>query len=39
MADLLEVARTRVIAGVVVGQALYTGRVNLRDALRQLSQC
>jgi phosphoribosylformimino-5-aminoimidazole carboxamide ribotide isomerase len=39
MADLLAVARVRVIAGAVVGQALYTGRVNLRDALAQLSRC
>ena len=39
MADLLAVARIRVIAGAVVGQALYTGRVDLRDALVQLSRC
>jgi phosphoribosylformimino-5-aminoimidazole carboxamide ribotide isomerase len=39
MDDLLAVARVRVIAGAVVGQALYTGRVNLRDALAQLSRC
>ncbi len=39
MTDLLEVARTGVIAGAVVGHAIYTGRVNLRDALEQLSRC
>lgn len=37
--DLLELARTGVIAGVVVGRALYTGAIDLEDALRQLSLC
>jgi phosphoribosylformimino-5-aminoimidazole carboxamide ribotide isomerase len=39
MADIREVARIRVIAGVVVGQALHTARVNLRDALGELARC
>jgi phosphoribosylformimino-5-aminoimidazole carboxamide ribotide isomerase len=39
LADVLALARTRVIAGAVIGQALYTGRVNLRDALRELTRC
>ena len=37
--DLLELARTGVIAGAVVGRALYTGAIDLEDALRQLSPC
>jgi phosphoribosylformimino-5-aminoimidazole carboxamide ribotide isomerase len=37
--DLLELARTGVIAGAVVGRALYTGAIDLEDALRQLSLC
>ncbi len=37
--DLVALARTRVIAAAVIGKALYTGRVKLRDALRELSRC
>jgi phosphoribosylformimino-5-aminoimidazole carboxamide ribotide isomerase len=37
--DVVALARTRVIAGAVIGQALYTGRVNLRDALQELAKC
>ena len=39
IADLVALARTRVIAAAVIGKALYTGRVKLRDALRELSRC
>ena len=37
--DLEALARTRVIAGAVVGRALYTGALDLRAALQQLSPC
>ncbi len=32
--DLVELAKTRVIAGAIVGRALYTGAIDLSDALR-----
>jgi phosphoribosylformimino-5-aminoimidazole carboxamide ribotide isomerase len=35
--DLLRLARERVIAGVVIGRALYTGAVRLADALRTIA--
>ncbi len=37
--DLVELARTRVIAGAVVGRALYTGNVDLGRALEQVAAC
>jgi phosphoribosylformimino-5-aminoimidazole carboxamide ribotide isomerase len=37
--DLLELARTRVIAGAIVGRALYTGAVDLKQALQQVAAC
>jgi phosphoribosylformimino-5-aminoimidazole carboxamide ribotide isomerase len=37
--DLLALARTRVIAGVIVGRALYTGAVDLSEALAEVSAC
>ena len=37
--DLLRLARTRVIAGAIVGRAIYTGAIDLADALRLLDAC
>lgn len=37
--DLLALARTRVIAGAVVGKALYAGRLDLAEALREVARC
>lgn len=37
--DLIELARTRVIAGAVVGRALYTGAIQLPDALERVRLC
>ena len=37
--DLVALARTRVIAGAVVGSALYTGAVRLEEALEQVASC
>ena len=36
-ADLVELARTGVIAGAVVGRALYNGALSLEDALREVA--
>jgi phosphoribosylformimino-5-aminoimidazole carboxamide ribotide isomerase len=35
--DLVELARTGVIAGAVVGRALYNGALSLEDALREVA--
>lgn len=37
--DLLELSRTRVIAGAIVGRSLYTGDVDLERALREVAAC
>lgn len=37
--DLLALARTRVIAGAVVGKALYAGRLDLAEAFREVARC
>lgn len=37
--DLLALARTRIIAGAIVGRALYTGDVDLGTALREVAAC
>ena len=37
--DLVELARTRLIAGAVVGRALYSGGVDLGEALREVAGC
>jgi phosphoribosylformimino-5-aminoimidazole carboxamide ribotide isomerase len=37
--DLLALARTRVIAGAIVGRALYSGAVKLDEALREVARC
>ena len=39
VADLVALARTRVISASVIGKALYTGRVILNDALRRVREC
>jgi phosphoribosylformimino-5-aminoimidazole carboxamide ribotide isomerase len=39
VADLLTLARTRVIAGAIVGRALYTGDIRLPEALQELARC
>jgi phosphoribosylformimino-5-aminoimidazole carboxamide ribotide isomerase len=39
VADLVALARTRVIAAAIVGRALYTGAVGLEDALRAVAAC
>ncbi len=37
--DLIEVAMTRVIAGCIVGRAIYTGALDLRDAIERVAAC
>ena len=37
--DLVALARTRVIAGVIVGKALYSGAFDVRAALAELASC
>jgi phosphoribosylformimino-5-aminoimidazole carboxamide ribotide isomerase len=37
--DLRALARTGVIAGAVVGRALYTGAIDLSQALREVERC
>jgi phosphoribosylformimino-5-aminoimidazole carboxamide ribotide isomerase len=37
--DLLALARTRVIAGCIVGRAIYTGDVDLAEAIRAVDAC
>jgi phosphoribosylformimino-5-aminoimidazole carboxamide ribotide isomerase len=37
--DLVALARVGLIAGAVVGRAFYAGRLDLRDALRELARC
>ncbi|MCP4006183.1 MAG: 1-(5-phosphoribosyl)-5-[(5-phosphoribosylamino)methylideneamino]imidazole-4-carboxamide isomerase [bacterium] len=37
--DLLELARTRVIAGAIVGRAIYTGALDLADAIQRVGAC
>lgn len=37
--DLLRLARTRVIAGAIVGRAVYTGGVDLAAAIRRVEAC
>ncbi len=39
VADLLELARSRVIAGVIVGRSLYTGDIDLERALEEVATC
>jgi phosphoribosylformimino-5-aminoimidazole carboxamide ribotide isomerase len=39
LADLLALARTRVIAGAIVGRALYEGKLELRAALDAVAAC
>jgi phosphoribosylformimino-5-aminoimidazole carboxamide ribotide isomerase len=39
VADLVALARTRVIAAAIVGRALYSGAVDLEDALREVAAC
>ena len=39
VADLVALARTRVIAGAIVGRALYTGALELGEALREVAAC
>jgi len=37
--DLLALARTRVVAGAVVGKAIYSGRLDLGRALSEVARC
>jgi phosphoribosylformimino-5-aminoimidazole carboxamide ribotide isomerase len=37
--DLRALSRTRVIAGVIVGRALYAGAFGLAEALREAAAC
>ena len=37
--DLVALARTRVIAGVIVGRALYDGAIDLPSALEEVAAC
>ena len=39
VADLVELARSRVIAGAIVGRSLYTGDVDLERALEEVDAC
>ncbi len=39
VADLLRLARTRVIAGAIVGRSLYTGDVDLEQAIQEVAAC
>jgi phosphoribosylformimino-5-aminoimidazole carboxamide ribotide isomerase len=39
LADLVALARTGVIAGAIVGRALYEGRIELRAALDAVAAC
>lgn len=39
VADLVALARTRVIGAAIVGRALYTGAVALEEALREVAAC
>ncbi len=39
VADLVELARSRVIAGVIVGRSLYTGDIDLERALEEVATC
>lgn len=39
VADLVALARTRVIAAAVVGRALYTGAIDLAAALEEIARC
>ena len=39
VADLVELARSRVIAGVIVGRSLYTGDIDLERALQEVAAC
>jgi phosphoribosylformimino-5-aminoimidazole carboxamide ribotide isomerase len=39
IADLVALARTRVIAGAIVGRALYEGRIELGAALSAVAAC
>jgi phosphoribosylformimino-5-aminoimidazole carboxamide ribotide isomerase len=37
--DLVALARTRVIQGAIVGRAIYTGAVDLAEAIEQVESC
>ncbi len=37
--DLVHLAETRVIAGAIVGRALYSGAIQLEVALARLAAC
>lgn len=37
--DLVELAKTGVIAGAIVGRAVYSGALRLEDALREVAAC
>ena len=39
LADLVALARTRVIAGAIVGRALYEGKIALPEALDAVASC
>jgi phosphoribosylformimino-5-aminoimidazole carboxamide ribotide isomerase len=39
LADLVALAQVHVISAAVVGRALYDGRLDLGEALRELSRC
>jgi phosphoribosylformimino-5-aminoimidazole carboxamide ribotide isomerase len=37
--DLLTLARTRIIAGAIVGRALYAGAIDLKEAIERVASC
>jgi phosphoribosylformimino-5-aminoimidazole carboxamide ribotide isomerase len=39
LADLERLARTRVIAGAIVGRAIYSGAIRVDEAIARLASC
>jgi phosphoribosylformimino-5-aminoimidazole carboxamide ribotide isomerase len=37
--DLVTLARTRVIQGAIVGRAIYTGAIDLAEAIEKVASC
>jgi len=37
--DLVMLARTRVIQGAIVGRAIYTGAIDLAEAIEKVASC
>ena len=39
LADLVALSRVRVISAAIMGRAIYAGRVDLKEAILELSRC